>query len=98
MLNYNPKKRITAPEALRHPWFNENPLPCKQEEMPVFQELYDKERQLLKKNRKRSLDESQRQQREKLYDVEKEYDYEVDGEYVKQLVNTNNIENNENKV
>lgn len=26
MLIYDPKKRITAEEALNHPWFNEQPV------------------------------------------------------------------------
>jgi cell division cycle 2-like protein len=29
MMTYDPSKRITAQEALKHPWFSEHPLPAK---------------------------------------------------------------------
>lgn len=74
MLCYNPEKRISASESLKHTWFTENPLPAKHEEMPVFPELNDKERELSKKNRKKSLDEAQMKQREKLHDIEIDYE------------------------
>lgn len=32
----NPTRRITADKALKHPWFNEAPVMCKEEEMPKF--------------------------------------------------------------
>jgi len=37
LLTYNPEKRITASNALKHPWFQEQPLPCGIKEMPVFE-------------------------------------------------------------
>jgi serine/threonine protein kinase len=36
LLSFNPKKRITAAEALSHPWFKESPLPQKISMMPTF--------------------------------------------------------------
>jgi cell division cycle 2-like protein len=67
LLCLNPNKRVTATEALKHPWFNENPLPVKPEDMPKFPELNDKEREI-KKVKNKSLDEIQRMQRENLLD------------------------------
>lgn len=41
LLMYNPKKRITAKQALDHPWFSEAPLPkSKQYLMPAFLPTY----------------------------------------------------------
>ena len=67
LLNYDPNKRITAEAALKHSWFKEAPSACNVNEMPIFPELNDKDRELSKKNRKKSLDEVQIQQRENLY-------------------------------
>ncbi|CAM6102171.1 unnamed protein product [Calypogeia fissa] len=36
LLTYDPQKRITADEALRHDWFREVPLPKSKEFMPTF--------------------------------------------------------------
>jgi serine/threonine protein kinase len=36
MLTYNPARRITAQDALRHKYFNVVPLPVAQENMPRF--------------------------------------------------------------
>jgi cell division cycle 2-like protein len=36
LLAWDPAGRISAEEALRHRWFSENPLPCKQDLMPAF--------------------------------------------------------------
>ena len=36
LLTYDPDKRLTAAEALRHPFFSENPLPKAPELMPNF--------------------------------------------------------------
>lgn len=36
MLALNPAKRITAKEALEHPWFAEGPLPAPKSIMPTF--------------------------------------------------------------
>ena len=36
LLDLNPKTRISAKEALNHPWFSSHPLPKDQEMMPTF--------------------------------------------------------------
>jgi cell division cycle 2-like protein len=36
MLTYDPARRITAREALEHPWFNESPLPVDPDMMPTW--------------------------------------------------------------
>lgn len=67
LLTCNPSKRISAAEALRHPWFYENPLPFQSQEMPTFDEIDDREREI-KRERKKSLDDKQILQRENLLD------------------------------
>lgn len=39
MLDYNPRLRLTAKEALNHSWFKEAPLPCQPSDMPKFESL-----------------------------------------------------------
>jgi serine/threonine protein kinase len=34
MLIWDPKKRLTAKDALSHPYFTSEPLPCKPSEIP----------------------------------------------------------------
>jgi len=36
LLTYDPKKRITAEEALKHPYFKESPLPKDPSMFPTF--------------------------------------------------------------
>lgn len=36
LLAYDPAQRISAQEALQHPWFQENPKPKPKELMPTF--------------------------------------------------------------
>lgn len=36
MLTYNPKNRVSATEALQHPWFSEAPLAVDPKDLPVF--------------------------------------------------------------
>jgi cell division cycle 2-like protein len=49
LLTYDPSKRMTATEALRHPWFKEEPLPKEPEQMPVFPATNEIPRSLTKK-------------------------------------------------
>ena len=37
MLEYNPKTRITAKDALAHPYFTEEPKPCDPSEIPTIE-------------------------------------------------------------
>ena len=73
MMLYDPQQRITAEEALKHPWFKELPLPEKVEDMPNFPSLNEMSREQLKKKRKKSLDEDQKKQREEMYEKEERY-------------------------
>ena len=45
MMAYDPAKRITAEEALKHPWFSESPLPEEIDNMPSFQSLNEMSRE-----------------------------------------------------
>lgn len=49
MLYYDPSKRITATEALKHPWFKEGPPAQDIELMPTFPAMNDVSRELRKK-------------------------------------------------
>jgi cell division cycle 2-like protein len=91
LLTCNPNLRISAKDALNHPWFKENPQPCSLEELTIFPEINNKEREISKKQK--SLDEVQIVQRENLLDGAV-YDYKkvVDVEYIHQ--NKNNMNNN----
>lgn len=42
MLTFDPKKRITAKEALNHPYFKESPLPKDESLMPTFRSTNEK--------------------------------------------------------
>uniref|UniRef100_A0A6N2K4G4 cyclin-dependent kinase n=1 Tax=Salix viminalis TaxID=40686 RepID=A0A6N2K4G4_SALVM len=44
LLTYDPEKRITADDALNHPWFHEVPLPKSKESMPTYSPQYAKKR------------------------------------------------------
>lgn len=46
MLTYDPEKRITAEEALKHEWFKEVPLPKAKELMPTFPARNETDRRL----------------------------------------------------
>lgn len=37
MLEFDPRKRITAKEALKHPYFHTAPLPCSPSELPKIE-------------------------------------------------------------
>lgn len=45
MMTYDPSKRISAEEALNHPWFREEPLPEQLENMPFFPALNEMSRE-----------------------------------------------------
>eukprot|EP00252_Welwitschia_mirabilis_P000125 TRINITY_DN1008_c0_g1_i1.p1 TRINITY_DN1008_c0_g1~~TRINITY_DN1008_c0_g1_i1.p1 ORF type:complete len:816 (-),score=171.29 TRINITY_DN1008_c0_g1_i1:812-3259(-) len=49
LLTYDPKKRITAEEALRHDWFKEVPLPKSKEFMPTFPARHDHDSRRLRR-------------------------------------------------
>lgn len=53
----NPAKRLSAKDALQHPWFGEEPAMA--EKMPVFPEMNKVSRDQLKRNRRKSLDDRQ---------------------------------------
>jgi cyclin-dependent kinase 12/13 len=43
LLTLNPADRLSADEALEHPWFTTEPLPCEPDELPkIEQELHEK--------------------------------------------------------
>ncbi|XP_057844306.2 cyclin-dependent kinase G-2 isoform X1 [Cryptomeria japonica] len=46
LLTYDPNKRITAEEALKHEWFREVPLPKSKEFMPTFPARNDHDRRM----------------------------------------------------
>ena len=41
LLTYDPDKRLTARQALRHPYFNEPPLAKLPQDMPYFPSAHD---------------------------------------------------------
>ncbi|EAR87479.1 cyclin-dependent kinase-like Serine/Threonine kinase family protein (macronuclear) [Tetrahymena thermophila SB210] len=62
MLTLNPKERITATKALQDPWFKEEPLPAKLEDMPKFKPLNEisrEERKKLKLNNQQAQQQAQ---------------------------------------
>ncbi|KAH7835814.1 hypothetical protein Vadar_030114 [Vaccinium darrowii] len=46
LLTYDPEKRITAEDALKHEWFHEVPLPKSKEFMPTFPAQHAQDRRL----------------------------------------------------
>ncbi|KZV39976.1 cyclin-dependent kinase G-2 [Dorcoceras hygrometricum] len=46
LLTYDPDKRITAEDALNHPWFREVPLPKSKEFMPTFPAQHAQDRRM----------------------------------------------------
>ncbi len=73
LMTYDPAKRITAEEALKHPWFREEPRCADISTMPVFPALNEISREELRKKRKHSLDDEQKRQREEMHDMEERY-------------------------
>jgi cell division cycle 2-like protein len=95
LLCCDPAKRISAGSALKHPWFVENPLPCNPSDMPFFIELNNKARESGKMVKK-SLDDLQLQQREKLIDSGERYNELVNVDYMQEKIENDNKDNNEN--
>lgn len=44
MFDYDPDKRISASQALNHPWFKEEPSPKEVNDMPIFDESNENSR------------------------------------------------------
>lgn len=66
MLAYDPSKRISAQEALQHPWFSEQPLPKSLEHMPRFPVVSESERKRCRSMRSPDpLKELQREERKR---------------------------------
>ena len=74
LLTYDPEKRISAAETLKHPWFSENPVMASLDKMPNLNDYIPKDKTKSSKNKLRSLNEEQIKQRENLHDEER---YEV---------------------
>ena len=74
MMTYDPSKRLSAEEALKHPWFREEPRCETLAQMPQFPAQNEISREELRKKRKNSLDEEQRKQREEMHDIEDRYE------------------------
>jgi len=53
MFTYDPAKRISASEALDHPWFKESPLPAETHQMPNFDPINEVSRSELRNNLKK---------------------------------------------
>lgn len=99
MLCPNPATRISASNALKHQWFIENPKMCKKEDMPVFPELNNKVREI-NIDRKKSLDEVQIMQREKILDSGERYDDKpiIGAEYIEKQKNKKNADYRDDKL
>jgi len=69
LLALDPEERISASQALEHPWFQEEPL---EEELHSFH-ITDNDKAENKKKRKKSLDEEQIRQREAMHEGEQRY-------------------------
>jgi len=56
LLTFNPAKRITADEALRHAYFRTSPLPCSLENLPKLREdTHEYQVKIMKANRKKQM-------------------------------------------
>ncbi|KAF7125043.1 hypothetical protein RHSIM_Rhsim12G0029600 [Rhododendron simsii] len=64
LLTYDPEKRITAEDALKHEWFREVPLPKSKEFMPTFPAQHEHDRRL--RRMRKSPDPLEEQRRKEL--------------------------------
>lgn len=71
LLAYNPEERISAEDALQHPWFKENPPMAQISQMPDLKDYIPKDKNSKANKKLRSLNEEQIKQREKLHNEER---------------------------
>ncbi|CAI2367354.1 unnamed protein product [Moneuplotes crassus] len=83
MLTYDPDKRISAKDALNHPWFKEYPKGCEPSRMPKLMATNDVPRDHSKKRRMKSLDKEQQRQREEMYENDHRFDIHQNMAYYK---------------
>jgi cyclin-dependent kinase 12/13 len=69
MLEINPYKRISVYEALNHPFFRTDPLPCQPSDMPkIAKECHEFNiRQAIAKRKKKRMEEMKAKQKNKAY-------------------------------
>ncbi|KAK9830148.1 hypothetical protein WJX72_009988 [[Myrmecia] bisecta] len=64
-LTYDPDKRITARQALRHPYFRQNPFPRPRADMPQFPSAHDAELHSNQAHRRAQMEEQEADTRKK---------------------------------
>jgi len=80
LLALDPNERITAAEALQHPYFKEEPL----EENLKMNDFKEGDKEGIRQKRKKSIDEEQIRQREEIHEGEQRYDTKGKKNYVVQ--------------
>ena len=74
MLTFDPKKRISAKDALNHSWFKEIPEACETWKMPSLFPTNDTPRQNIRKRRIKSINKEQQRQREEMYEDDRRFE------------------------
>jgi serine/threonine protein kinase len=76
LLTYDPDKRITAREALRHPFFEESPLPKDPEMMPTFRSKNDTSQPRIQHSSSHDNDDNHKgnSQPQIVFDIDREYE------------------------
>lgn len=74
MLTFDPSKRITATEAIEHPWFTEEPEICETYRMTTLFPTNEIPREHLRKRRIKSVDKEQQKQREEMYENDQRFE------------------------
>ena len=74
LLALDPEERITATQALAHPWFKEEPLEEDIRPLAKTDSTREAEREANRKKRKQSIDEEQIKQREEIHEGEQRFD------------------------